>query len=99
MLIVGICLCVEEVQDVLAALGVTTGQTRVTEVVGRCGPLGSRAFRLADSQESLGVQTAQLFPTGFPSDFSLLAVVRLAANTTSATLFSLYRYHSYNLSF
>lgn len=78
----------------LAALGVTTGQTRVTEVVGRCGPLGSRAFRLADSQEPLGVKTSQLFPTGFPSDFSLLAVVRLAANTTSATLFSLYRYHS-----
>lgn len=85
----------DDTVDLLEALGVSSGQARATEVVGRCGPLGTRAFRLTGTQSPLGVNTRQLlFPDTFPRDFSLLAAIRLAPNTSIATLFALYRYES-----
>ncbi|KAG8276679.1 hypothetical protein J6590_060406 [Homalodisca vitripennis] len=86
-----VCLvCTEEPVDVLAALGVTVEQTgdRVILVEGRCG---GPAYRLAEEQGPMGVNTRQLFPTAFPRDFSLITSLRLAPNTSSATLLALYR--------
>lgn len=61
---------------------------RAVQVEGRCA--GSKAYRLG-SPEPLGVDTRQLLPSGLPPDFSVKAMLRLAPNTTSSTLISLYR--------
>lgn len=80
----------------LEALGLTEDQVgkendRAVRVEGRCA--GGQAYRLTGdiTQGPLGVNTRELIPTGFPGDFSVLAVVRLAPNSSSTTLLSLYR--------
>ncbi|CAG2061642.1 unnamed protein product, partial [Timema podura] len=76
------------VVDLLKATKIMEEPLGITRIEGKCPGRGS-AYSLSE-RALLTVNTAQLFPTQFPQDFSLLFVARIEPGTGHGALFTVY---------